>query len=87
MVFSAQGHQVLNAVSILTSTHAPCLNVVYIVGYCLTHFARHKVTGRDTEIIKVNPCMLLHGYKVCATFVEYLLNVYNFLKKLNKIFM
>jgi hypothetical protein len=78
MVFSAQSHQVFNAVSVFAATHAPCLNVVNIICHRTAYLAWDKIAFRVAEILKINLCVALHGYKVCGIITINLKNVDKF---------
>jgi hypothetical protein len=80
-MFAAQCHQVFNAVSVFTSTHAPCLNVVYIICHRTAYLTWDKVTGRISKMLEINLRVALHGCKVCGIIIIIFKNVENFLLK------
>jgi len=80
-MFAAQCHQVFNAVSVFTSTHAPCLNVVYIICHRTAYLTWDKVTGRISKMLEINLRVALHGCKVCGIITIIFKNVENFLLK------
>lgn len=90
MMLSAQCHQVFNAVSGLTSTHATRLNVVNVICHRTAYLTWDKISGRIAEMLKIYLCVLLQHCKVCTTFSNNFLNVYifliNYLHKYKKLY-